>query len=85
MGHIELDYRAIPKLHGCKNYWQWRILMRTYLETNDLWKHNDLKDTAITKFLILASVEADLIEPAYDNQSCKYIFDDLESRFSAYT
>lgn len=44
MGHPELDFRAIPRLYGSQNYWQWRVLLKTYLEANDLWKHNEPKE-----------------------------------------
>uniref|UniRef100_B3P4S7 GG13051 n=1 Tax=Drosophila erecta TaxID=7220 RepID=B3P4S7_DROER len=47
MGHLQLDFHAIPKLHGRENYWQWRILLKTFLEANDLWKHNEPKEVAI--------------------------------------
>lgn len=44
MGHPELDFRAIPRLYGSQNYWQWRVLLKSYLEANDLWKHNEPKE-----------------------------------------
>ncbi|KAH8351166.1 uncharacterized protein LOC116801724 [Drosophila sechellia] len=85
MGHLQLDFHSIPKLHGKENYWQWRILLKTFLEANDLWKHNEPKESPETKFLILASVTADKIEPSYDDQSCSYIFQNMESRFGPFS
>ncbi|KAH8281017.1 hypothetical protein KR054_006821 [Drosophila jambulina] len=82
MGHPELDFRAIPKLHGPQNFWQWRILLKAYLDANDLWKHNEPKESPQAKFLILASIEHDKIEPSYDDQTCASIFQNLEDRFA---
>ncbi|KAH8329765.1 hypothetical protein KR074_003816 [Drosophila pseudoananassae] len=84
MGHPELDFRAIPRLYGSQNYWQWRVLLKTYLEANDLWKHNEPKESPHTKFIILATVEGDKIEPAYEDQTCSYIFQNLETRFGPF-
>ncbi|XP_068155445.1 uncharacterized protein [Drosophila tropicalis] len=84
MGNVELDFSAIPKLHGRQNFWQWRILLRAYLEANDLWKNNLPKESPYAKFIILATVQGDKIEPAYDDETCQYIFQNLEHRFGPY-
>ncbi|XP_068155446.1 uncharacterized protein [Drosophila tropicalis] len=84
MGNNELDFSAIPKLHGHENFWQWRILLHAYLEANDLWKHDLPKENAHAKFIILATVHGDKIEPSYDNETCQNIFQSLQNRFGPY-
>lgn len=44
MGHVELDFSAIPKLYGPGNFWHWHMLVRAYLEANDLWRDDHPKE-----------------------------------------
>jgi len=44
LGHVALDFSAIPKLYGPENFWHWRMLLRSYLEAADLWKDDHPRD-----------------------------------------
>lgn len=46
MGHVELDFSAIPKLYGPGNFWHWHMLLRAYLEANDLWRDDHPKEVS---------------------------------------
>ncbi|XP_023177089.1 uncharacterized protein LOC111603643 [Drosophila hydei] len=83
-GHVLLDFSAIPKLYGPENFWHWRMLLRAYLESADLWKDDHPKESSHAKFILLATVQADKIEPGYDDETPKQIFKSLEERFRPY-
>ncbi|EDV92893.1 GH18580 [Drosophila grimshawi] len=83
MAHVQLDFSAIPKLYGPENFWHWRMLIHSYLESFDMWKDHP-KDCPQAKFIILACIQADKIEPGYDEMSSKQIFKNLEERFRPY-
>lgn len=46
-GHVLLDFSAIPKLYGPENFWHWRMLLRAYLESADLWKDDHPKEVSL--------------------------------------
>lgn len=52
MGHVELDFSAIPKLYGPGNFWHWHMLLRAYLEANDLWRDDHPKEVC-QKYIII--------------------------------
>ncbi|XP_030374585.1 uncharacterized protein LOC115624129 [Scaptodrosophila lebanonensis] len=78
---ISLEFSAIPKLHGKDNFWTWRILLHAYLEALGLWHANQPIESPQARYIVLSTVEGRLLEPAYDDQPCQYIFHNLEDRF----
>ncbi|ALC46427.1 CG34301 [Drosophila busckii] len=80
MGHPELEFSAIPKLYGPENFWHWRMLLVSYLDAAELWKDDHPRENAHAKFILLASLRADVIDVAFDQMTPKQIFKNLDER-----
>ncbi|KAH8419135.1 hypothetical protein KR222_006630 [Zaprionus bogoriensis] len=84
MGHVELDFSAIPKLYGPGNFWHWHMLLKAYLEAADLWRDDHPREQPQAKFILLATVQTDKIQPGYAEMTPKQIYKNLEELFRPY-
>ncbi|XP_030556494.1 uncharacterized protein LOC115759645 [Drosophila novamexicana] len=71
----------IPKLSDDNNYWQWRVLLRSYLDARGLWCGDCPDECPKSKFILLSTLEAWLILREYETKTASDIFKDLESRY----
>ncbi|XP_034489549.1 uncharacterized protein LOC117793354 [Drosophila innubila] len=81
MVHVQLDFSAIPKLKSRENYVLWRMVLRNYLEANDLWLHGQPKNTPHARFIILTTVESFLVLPEFDHYTASEILIYFTSAF----